>query len=371
MRPAHAEHIFLSLPLLANPSTSIVFCKALLAFLCPETNAMKWQLNATLSALLLVSIASCSGETGVSSEQETLSDSLQSRIAARLDGLDAISSIYAKHIPTGREIAVRADLPMNTLSVIKIPVMIQAFQDNASGRLDLGERYTVGPNDMRRGSGLIQTFEHGLNPTLRSLVTQMIITSDNTATDMVIKAVGLDRVNALLQEEGFSQTRLKATTGELIREVWVLDDPENARMSDREVFEAGFPDDDAAATRSFTFEGDSTSWLGRTTAREMASLLEQILNAELADEEASAEMISILTRQFYTSRLPQRVRLQGVSVAHKTGDWPPIAGNDVGILFYEGGPSIVSVFTNQNTGDFFDLEATLGLIAEDIVEAWR
>jgi hypothetical protein len=61
---------------------------------------MKWQLNATLSALLLVSIASCSGETGVSSEQETLSDSLQSRIAARLDGLDAISSIYAKHIPT-------------------------------------------------------------------------------------------------------------------------------------------------------------------------------------------------------------------------------------------------------------------------------
>ena len=164
---------------------------------------MKWQLNATLSALLLVSIASCSGEAGVSSEQETLSDSLQSRIAARLDGLDAISSIYAKHIPTGREIAVRADLPMNTLSVIKIPVMIQAFQDNASGRLDLGERYTVGPNDMRRGSGLIQTFEHGLNPTLRSLVTQMIITSDNTATDMVIKAVGLDRVNALLQEEGF------------------------------------------------------------------------------------------------------------------------------------------------------------------------
>ena len=48
-----------------------------------------------------------------------------------------------------------------------------------------------------------------------------------------------------------------------------------------------------------------------------------------------------------------------------------IAGNDVGILFYEGGPAIISVFTNQNTGDFFELEATLGLIAEDIVTAWR
>ena len=59
------------------------------------------------------------------------------------------------------------------------------------------------------------------------------------------------------------------------------------------------------------------------------------------------------------------------SVAHKTGDWPPIAGNDVGVLTYPGGPSIVSVFTNQNTGDFFELEATLGRIAERVVESWR
>lgn len=43
----------------------------------------------------------------------------------------------------------------------------------------------------------------------------------------------------------------------------------------------------------------------------------------------------------------------------------------MGILFYPGGPSIVSVFTNQNTGDFFELEATLGRIAARVVEGWR
>jgi len=260
---------------------------------------------------------------------------------------------------------------MNTLSVIKIPVMVQAFRDDASGRLDLDDRYTVDPEDMRRGSGLIQTFEPGLTPTLRGLVTQMIITSDNTATDMVIEAVGLERVNALLESEGYVDTRLKATTGDLFRAVWVLADPANASMSDLEVFQQGFPGDPEASARSFDFEGDSTAWLGRTTAREMARLLEQILSSELSDEAATDEMIGMLSRQFYASRLPQRVRFQGVNVAHKTGDWPPIAGNDVGILFYEGGPTIVSVFTNQNTGDFFELEATLGLIAEDIVQAWR
>ena len=197
------------------------------------------------------------------------------------------------------------------------------------------------------------------------------ITSDNTATDMVVGAVGLDRVNALLAAEGYRETAFRMTTGDLFREVWVRTDPANATMTHREVYERGFPGDAEASARSFTLEGDSTAWLGRTTAREMARVLEQLLDADFASEEASAEMVDILRGQFYASRLPQRVRWQGVGVAHKTGDWPPIAGNDVGILFYEGGPTIISVFTNQNTGDFFELEATLGVIAEEIVGAWR
>ncbi len=292
-------------------------------------------------------------------------------VTARLDSLDAIATLWAKHLPSGREIGVRADRPMNTLSVIKIPIMVQAFRDAESGRLSLDRRYTVRPEDLRRGSGLIQTFAPGLSPTLRGLVTQMIITSDNTATDMVLDAVGLDRVNDLLEEAGYEHTRVKMSTGDLFREVWVRADPAHASLTHREVYERGFPSDEGASARSFAFEGDSTVWLGRTTAREMGRLLEEILDSRLSSAESAQDMISILSSQFYASRLPQRVRWQGVGVAHKTGDWPPIAGNDVGILFYDGGPTIVSVFTNQNTGDFFELEATLGRVAEDIVTAWR
>ncbi len=298
-------------------------------------------------------------------------DGLAARLEIRLATLDATSSLWAKHIPTGREIAIRADLPMNTLSVIKVPIMVKAFRDHAEGRLDLDARYTVDADDMRRGSGLIQTFAPGLNPTLRGLVTQMIITSDNTATDMVIDLVGIDRVNEMLAANGYEQTRLKHTTHRLFLETWIRTDPANASLTEREVFERGFPADEAAAERFFEIEGDSTIWLGRTTAREMGRLLEQILEGELADRAASDEMVNIMINQFYTTRLPRMVRFQGVSVAHKTGDWPPYAGNDVGVLFYEGGPTIVSVFTNQSTGSFFELEETLGLITQDIVEAWR
>lgn len=295
---------------------------------------------------------------------------LPQRIAARLDSLDAVSSLYAKHLPSGREIAIRANRPMNTLSVIKIPIMLLAFRDAEAGRLDLGERYRIRPEDLRRGSGLLQTFDIGLEPTYRDLVTQMIITSDNTATDIMIARVGLDRVNAMLTEIGYAETRLRLTTGELFRAVWEMVDSANASLSAREVYERGFPSDSVAAERSFRLEGDSAQWLGRTTAREMGALLEQIHNGDLTSVTSRNEMIAILRRQFYRSRLPQRIGSR-VGVAHKTGDWPPYAGNDVGILYYEGGPTVVAVFTNQNRGDFFELEATLGRIAEDIVDEWR
>ena len=298
------------------------------------------------------------------------SGDLASRIEASLDALNAKTSFYAKHLPSGREIAIRADEPMNALSVIKIPIMVLAYRDADAGALDLEERYQIQPEDMRRGSGLLQSFVPGIEPTYRDIITQMIITSDNTATDVVIKRLGLGRVNTMLEELGFEQTRLRATTGELFRAVLELADSSSASLSDREVFESGFPSDPESAVRSFGFEGDSTQWLGRITAREISHMLEAIEEGEWASPESSDEMIGILRRQFYSSRLPRQLRGRA-SIAHKTGDWPPHAGNDVGILYYEGGPTVVAVFTNQNQGDFFELEAALGRIAVDLVDSWH
>lgn len=294
---------------------------------------------------------------------------LQETIRARLDSLPAQSSFYAKQLATGREVAVRADVPMNTASVIKIPVMILAFRDADAGRLNLDERYTIRPEDQRRGSGLLQTFAPGLQPTLRDIVTQMIITSDNTATDIMIARVGKDRVNRMLDSLGYKQTHLNATTGELFRDVWIQADPKYASMSDLEVFTRGFPDDSAAESRSVAFVADSTKWLGKTTAREIARLLEQLQRGELASQSSTREMLRILREQFYASRLPQRIRFRA-AIAHKTGDWPPLLGNDVGIIYAQGGPIVAAVFTNLNRGDFFDLEATEGRIGEDLLDAW-
>src|SRR5574341_600709 len=161
---------------------------------------------------------------------------LEQTVRARLDAVQAQTSLYARHLSTGREIAIRADEPKNTLSVIKIPIMLLAFRDAEAGRLSLDQRYTIRPEDLRRGSGLLQTFAPGLSPTYRDLVTQMIITSDNTATDLLIRRLGLERVNQMLADLGYKETRLKSTTGELFHRVWEGADPGFATLTDHQVF---------------------------------------------------------------------------------------------------------------------------------------
>lgn len=294
---------------------------------------------------------------------------LENTVRGRLDALEARSTLFARHLATGREIAIRADDPVNTVSVIKIPIMVLAYRDAEAGRLNLDERHVITADEMRRGTGILQQFAVGLNPTWRDLVTQMIVTSDNTATDVLIARLGLERVNQMLEAMKYQETRLRMTIGQLFRGVWEQLDPRNASLSDRQVFERGFPDDPAAPARYLSYVGDPAKWFGRTTAREISRMLEQIQKGDLAGAASTDEMIRTMKRQLYFSRLPQRIRFRA-SVGHKTGDWPPIIGNDVGIIYSDAGPIVVSVFTNQNRGSFFDLEAAIGRIAEDLLDAW-
>src|SRR6188508_3376854 len=83
-------------------------------------------------ALCTVLLSAC-GEAGGKAEAPAALD-LAGRIQARLDSLPIISSVYVKDLKTGREIAIRADVPMNTASVIKMAVMIRAYRDAEAGK---------------------------------------------------------------------------------------------------------------------------------------------------------------------------------------------------------------------------------------------
>ena len=42
----------------------------------------------------------------------------------------------------------------------------------------------------------------------------------------------------------------------------------------------------------------------------------------------------------------------------------------VGIIYADSGPIVVSLFATQNRGDFAELEATHGRVAELLLDAW-
>lgn len=292
-------------------------------------------------------------------------------IRRQLDQLSAATSVYAVHPASGRTADVRADMPMNTMSTIKIAIMLLGYRDAEAGRLNLDERITLREEDRRGGTGMLKRFGPGMAVTYRDLIDQMIITSDNTATEALTVRLGFDRINAMLRELGFRETRLVLTISQFFRNLSAIGAPERAAWSDAQIFRAPAVAGPDLAAKRFAFAVDSATWLGRTTARETTTLLEGIYLAKYTSAASSAAMMGHLFGQFYNTRLPATLRYRsGVRIAHKTGDFPPTSGSDVGIIEYPGGPLFISVYTNANRGDFGQLELTIGKIAELLVNRW-
>jgi len=90
-------------------------------------------------------------------------------------------------------IAYRAGETFPAASVIKLPILVEAYRQVDEGRLDLSERIPLRAEDRVGGSGVLKELEPGAALTLRDLLTLMIVVSDNTATNMVIDRVGWRR----------------------------------------------------------------------------------------------------------------------------------------------------------------------------------
>ncbi len=57
-----------------------------------------------------------------------------------------------------------------------------------------------------------------------------------------------------------------------------------------------------------------------------------------------------------------------VPVAHKTGDFPPVLANDVGVIYARSGPIVVSFLGNAITGNYGEAEDRIGRFAQQFVE---
>jgi beta-lactamase class A len=244
----------------------------------------------------------------VAAQAESLEDTLH----VRIDRFQGTVSLYAKNLDTGVSVGIREKEPVRTASTIKLPIMLTVFDAVARGQAKWNEMLTVTAADKVSGSGVIGTeFTTGIQLPLSDVMHLMIVLSDNTATNMIIERFTADAVNAYLDKLGIATTRamrkvrgdgndLKAPAG------WSAAGklPENQRFG-----------------------------LGRSTPKDMVTILEKLERGEIVSPDASREMIAVLKRCQDNGGIRRHI---SDPVANKTGALDALR-SDVGIVYSKSG----------------------------------
>jgi beta-lactamase class A len=128
--------------------------------------------------------------------------------------------VHVRDLDTGASVSHRADQRWYLASMVKVPIAIAVMRGVEQGQYGLDTRLTLRASDLVDGAGTTQLAPVGSSLAIRTLLEQMIVHSDNTATDMLIGLVGLAEVNALVRSlvpEGLQRI---TTLGEVRRLVY-------------------------------------------------------------------------------------------------------------------------------------------------------
>ncbi len=234
-------------------------------------------------------------------------DAIKRRIEERLSNLPGDVCFYFEQPGTGAQIALNADTPVVAASVIKLAVLAGAFSAVEAGLARWDEPFTVQRADKLPSCGALAYLHDGLTVTFRDLCVLMIILSDNTATNLLIKSLGMERINDGIRALGLRRTAL------------------NRLLFDRAASERGIEN--------------------VITAREIGLFLRKLYEGEVVSRKASGEMLAILSDQRLNGKMPFFLP-RGVRAAHKTGEDAGVT-HDVGIV-YAARPFIVC-FCSQKT----------------------
>ncbi|WP_309730724.1 serine hydrolase, partial [Chamaesiphon sp. OTE_75_metabat_556] len=177
-----------------------------------------------------------------------------------------------------------ADRVLPAASTIKLPILIALFQDVDLGKVNLAEQLTIDQKSIAGGSGDLQAQKPGTKVSILVAATKMIVISDNTATNLLIRRLG----GAAALNQRFRNWGLQATT---------INRP--------------LPD----------LDGKNV-----TTARELARLVRAIdvvdrspQGRKIVSDASRRQLLQMMSNTTRNTMLPQGLGA-GAKIAHKTGD---------------------------------------------------
>lgn len=263
-------------------------------------------LRAMLLLILLGTSAAQVLPSTALAKQQVLWQKLEASIAEVDGGLDGVMGVAIEDLTTGQKYLLRGDDVFPQASSIKITVLAELYRQAQQGKLKLTDVYTVQASDLVPDSAIMNGLTPGVTKiTLRDLATMMVAVSDNSATNVLIDRVGMDRVNALLDSLGLTHTRLRRKMMDL-----------KAAREGRENI---------------------------STPAEMMTLLEDIFRGKvIADKELTQDFFKVLstTKDSWIPRdLPDDLKM-----ANKPGSLEAVR-NDSGIIFVPNRPYVICVMT--------------------------
>lgn len=213
-------------------------------------------------------------------------------------------SIFVWDYETGKYVDIKASMPYSAASIIKIPILIQLFKSIEANQLTIYDEMTLTPYYKAEGSGDLQRAPLDSKYTIDDLARVMIEKSDNSATNMIISAVGsMNDVNSGIRSWGLKNTHINN---------WLPD---------------------IAGTNY-------------TTARDLATMLYNLDNPGFLNINSREYIIDYMSH-VENNRLIQAGIDKKALFIHKTGDIGKMLG-DAGIVFTPDGKKyIVTILANR------------------------
>ncbi|MFC6647431.1 serine hydrolase [Granulicella cerasi] len=297
-----------------------------------------------MAAALAMAAMGRAQDTGLQSQVEAIAKAHHGKVA-----------LFAEQVGGGKSVAIDADKPVQTASIIKLAILYHAMVEVREGRAHWDEKILLKQGEAVGGSGMLHFFDAPMNLTLKDVLTMMVIVSDNTATNLAIERFGVGPVNARVEALGLKNTHLYKRIGKPALEPMPEDQPKFG--------------------------------LGKSTPREMAQLMETIGECKLrrdvqgkllpmdeADKAVCAVGLEMLKAQFYRETVPRYLPGGGdQSVASKTGSLNHVRGDEA-LVEGKSGPMVLSIFTYDNDDASWTVdnegEMTIAKLAKAIVTAW-
>jgi beta-lactamase class A len=215
-------------------------------------------------------------------------------------------------VESGARISRRGDETFPTASLIKVAILVTAYDLIEKKQLSLADPLTLLRIDKVPGSGILQHLHDGTLITVGDALWLMATISDNTATNLV-----LDRI--------------------IIRRVW--DKMESLGLMHTKVHSKSFLRSTSVAMDSSVKYG-----FGVTTPNEMATLFQLLAQGKAVSAAADSAMLHVLEHGTYRQML-QRYIL-GARSAFKDGETDEVRTECS--LFYFPRRAVACVLTKQN-----------------------